>query len=165
MRARGLRGVRAWPPGTWRLPAGIPVRGVVSVARAHRRAHRADARGGKSGTLRAVSALPEVQQHAEPAVAAHAAADANGRFDDFVLEAVHEGYLLHYGDPNGFAGMDEDLALLAGDSLYALGLARLAEEGDLDAVAMLADLITNCAKAHAERDPGLAGDLWSKASR
>jgi hypothetical protein len=112
-----------------------------------------------------VSALPEVQQQAEPAVAAHAASSADGRFGDFVLEAVHEGYLLHYGQANGFAGMDEDLALLAGDSLYALGLARLADEGDLEAVAMLADLITNCAKAHAEAQPGVAADLWAQASR
>jgi hypothetical protein len=112
-----------------------------------------------------VSALQQVQQAAEPAVAAHAVAAANGRFEDFVLEAVHEGYLLHYGHPHGFGGMDEDLALLAGDSLYALGLARLAEEGDVEAVAMLADLITNCAKAHAEGDPATAGDLWTKASR
>jgi hypothetical protein len=112
-----------------------------------------------------VSALPEVQRAAEPAVAAHAVNGVNGRFNDYVLEAVHEGYLLHYGDPNGFEGMDEDLALLAGDSLYALGLARLAEEGDLEAVAMLADLITDCAKAHAEGDAGRAEDLWARASR
>jgi hypothetical protein len=111
-----------------------------------------------------VSALPEVQAAAEPAVAAHAASAVDGRFNDFVLEAVHEGYLLHYGESSGFAGMDDDLALLAGDSLYALGLARLAEEGNLEAVAMLADLITNCAKAHAEGDPAMAADLWSKAS-
>jgi hypothetical protein len=112
-----------------------------------------------------VSALPEVQQRAEPALAAHVVDGVNGRFNDYVLEAVHEGYLLHYGTPLGFSGMDEDLALLAGDSLYALGLARLAEEGDLEAVAMLADLITNCAKAHAEGDRGMAEDLWSRASR
>ena len=112
-----------------------------------------------------MSALAEVQQQAEPAVAAHAAEGVDGRFSDFVLEAVHEGYLLHYGEPNGFSGMDEDLALLAGDSLYALGLARLADEGDLDAVAMLADLITDCAKAHAQGDPGMAEGLWAKASR
>jgi len=112
-----------------------------------------------------VSALPEVQQNAEPAVAAYASDSADGRFNDFVLEAVHEGYLLHYGQPNGFTDMDEDLALLAGDSLYALGLARLADEGDLEAVAMLADLITNCAKAHAEGQPATAADLWAQASR
>ena len=111
-----------------------------------------------------MSALAEVQQQAEPAVAAHAVDDA-GRFDDFVLEAVHEGYLLHYGQPGGFSGMDEDLALLAGDSLYALGLARLAAEGDLASVAMLADLITDCAKAHAEADPAAAAALWAAASR
>jgi hypothetical protein len=112
-----------------------------------------------------VSALPDVQRDAEPAVAAHAVDGDRGRFDDFVLEAVHEGYLMHYGDPAGFSGMDEDLALLAGDSLYALGLARLAEAGDLEAVAILADLITNCARAHAEDDPAKASDLWAKASR
>jgi hypothetical protein len=112
-----------------------------------------------------VSALERVQQQAEPAVAAHAAKEADGRFTDFVLEAVHEGYLLHYAESNGFSGMDEDLALLAGDSLYALGLARLADEGDLEAVAMLADLITGCAKAHAEGDTATAEGLWSLASR
>jgi hypothetical protein len=112
-----------------------------------------------------VSALAEVQEAADPAVAQHAVGGDNGRFNDFVLEAVHEGYLLHYGEPGGFSGMDEDLALLAGDSLYALGLARLAEEGDLEAVAMLADLITKCAKAHAEGDAAMAADLWAKASR
>jgi hypothetical protein len=112
-----------------------------------------------------VSALPEVQQKADQALAGYVLEGVSGRFNDFVLEAVHEGYLLHYEEPNGFGGMDEDLALLAGDSLYALGLARLAEEGDLEAVAMLADLITNCAKAHAEGDPGTAVDLWAEASR
>jgi hypothetical protein len=112
-----------------------------------------------------VTAIAEVQRRAEPAVAMHAVGDAGGRFDDFVLEAVHEGYLLHYAEPGGFDGMDEDLALLAGDSLYALGLARLAEEGDLPAVARLADLITDCAKAHAEGDAPKATDLWSQASR
>jgi hypothetical protein len=112
-----------------------------------------------------VSALPEVQDHAEPAVARHAVAAAAGRFGDFVLEAVHEGYLMHYAEPGGFSGMDDDLALLAGDSLYALGLARLAQEGDLEAVAMLADLITNCAKAHAEGDAQSADNLWARASR
>jgi hypothetical protein len=112
-----------------------------------------------------VSALEEVQRSAEPAVAAHAVEGVSGRFDDFVLEAVHEGYLLHYREPGGFRGMDGDLSLLAGDSLYALGLARLADEGDLDAVAMLADLITMCAKAHAEDDEQQADDLWSEASR
>jgi hypothetical protein len=112
-----------------------------------------------------VSSLADVQEAAEQAVAQHAVAGAEARFEDFVLEAVHEGYLLHYAQANGFAGMDDDLALLAGDSLYALGLARLAQEGDLEAVAKLADLITGCAKAHADGRPGEASDLWDAASR
>ena len=111
-----------------------------------------------------MNALAEVQDRAEPAVAEHAVDGAEPRFGDFVLEAVHEGYLLHYGESRGFSGMDEDLALLAGDSLYALGLARLAEAGDLDAVAKLADLITACAKAHAEGAPAAAVTLWSETS-
>jgi hypothetical protein len=113
-----------------------------------------------------VSALAQVQQAADPAVAAHAVAvPPPERFGDFVLEAVHEGYLMHYGEPRAFTGMDDDLRLLGGDSLYALGLARLAEEGDLAAVAMLADLITGCARAHAEGRPDDAARLWSEASR
>ena len=46
--------------------------------------------------------------------------------------------------------MDADLRLLAGDALYALGLSRLAEKGDLDAVAELSDLISLTAQAQAE---------------
>ena len=43
-----------------------------------------------------------------------------------MVEAVREGYLLHYGEPRLLAGHDADLALLAGDYLYALGIERLA---------------------------------------
>ncbi|MEA2469520.1 MAG: hypothetical protein QOE38_519, partial [Thermoleophilaceae bacterium] len=56
--------------------------------------------------------------------------------------------------------MDPDLGLLAGDSLYALGLERLAEAGDLAAVAALADLISACAQAQAEGRPGDTQALW-----
>ena len=78
----------------------------------------------------------------------------------FVLEAVYEGYLLHYGEPRAFRGMDADLRLLAGDALYALGLSRLAERGDLEAVAELADLISATAQAQAEgRAGGCRGRL------
>ena len=67
-----------------------------------------------------------------------------------MVEAVREGYLLHYGEPRLLAGHDADLALLAGDYLYALGLERLAALGDDPAVAVLADLISDCAQLHAE---------------
>ena len=83
----------------------------------------------------------------------------------FVIEAVYEGYLMHYGTPRAFSGMDEDLRLLAGDALYALGLARLAERGDLEAVAELADLISLTARAHAEGRAELAESLWLASAR
>ena len=83
--------------------------------------------------------------------------DADRRF---VLEAVREGYLMHYGEPQAYEGMEPDLQLLAGDALYALGLARLSDRGDLDAVAELSDLITLTARAHAEGTPERAEALW-----
>lgn len=63
-----------------------------------------------------------------------------------VIESIREGYLLHYGQPRVLADLDLDLALLAGDHLYALGLDRLATLGDLEAVRELADLISLCAQ-------------------
>ena len=82
----------------------------------------------------------------------------------FVLEAVREGYLLHYDEPRAFRGMDADLRLLAGDSLYALGLARLADAGDLEAVAELADLISSCARAESEGGREGVGELWRSSA-
>ena len=67
-----------------------------------------------------------------------------------VLESIFEGYLLHYGRSRLVDTADEDLRLLAGDHLYAVGLSHLARLGDLDAVRALADLITLCARAHAD---------------
>jgi len=87
---------------------------------------------------------------------------AEGRREDlaFVVEAVREGYLLHYGAGRLLRDDDRDLMLLAGDHLYALGLARLAALGDLDAVAELADVISLSAQAHAEARPELAEAAW-----
>lgn len=79
------------------------------------------------------------------------------------LAALREGYLLHYGAGRVLRTEDGDLALLGGDRLYALALARLADLGDLDAVTRLADLISRCAQAHAEDDPPRAGDAWAAA--
>ena len=58
-----------------------------------------------------------------------------------LVEAIREGYLQHYGSGRVVRPDDPDLALLAGDRLYALGLERLAAIGDLEAVAELADVI------------------------
>jgi hypothetical protein len=71
-----------------------------------------------------------------------------------VVELVREGYLLHYGEPRIVLGADPDLALLAGDYLYARGLDRLAALGDQAAVAELSDLISTVAELHARPEPG-----------
>jgi hypothetical protein len=116
-----------------------------------------------------VSTLAEVVAALDPALREYAVASPNGdRFEGeraFVLEAVYEGYLLHYEQPRAFADMDDDMRLLAGDSLYALGLEQLAASGDLEAVAELADLISLCAFAHAEGRPELVEELWAASSR
>jgi hypothetical protein len=88
---------------------------------------------------------------------------ASGREDDYALlvEAIYEGYLQHYGDGRVIRPEDPDLALLAGDRLYALGLAQLAEIGDLEAVTELADIIALAAQAHAEQDDERAAAVWA----
>ena len=82
-----------------------------------------------------------------------------------VVEAVREGYLLHYEQPRLLAGHDSDLALLAGDYLYALGLDRLAALGDTRAVTVLSDLISECARRQAEGRAEAIPDLWRKAAK
>ncbi|MGI9019606.1 MAG: hypothetical protein ACR2G3_02705 [Solirubrobacterales bacterium] len=99
------------------------------------------------------------------AAAGHRAAGAESDYA-FVVEAIREGYLLHFGEPRVLGGLEPDLALLAGDHLYALGLECLAGLGDLEAVRELADLISLAALVHAD-GPGeerTAGALWLAAS-
>jgi hypothetical protein len=100
----------------------------------------------------------------DPALGALAAAGprAGCHTDEvaFVIEAIREGYLLHYGAGRLLRDEDPDLVLLAGDHLYALGLARLAALGDLEAVTELADVISLGAQAHAEGRPDLAEAAW-----
>jgi hypothetical protein len=90
-----------------------------------------------------------------------------GREDDYALlvEAIREGYLLHYASGRVVRPEDPDLSLLAGDRLFALGLAWLAELGDLEAVAELADVISLAAQAHAEGDPERAAAVWEAGAR
>jgi len=87
-----------------------------------------------------------------------------GAYESFVLDTVREGYLLHYGEPRLLEGHDDDLALLAGDYLYALGIERLATLGDTAAVLVLADLIADCAQAHVEGREEDAPGLWQAAA-
>lgn len=96
------------------------------------------------------------------AAAGPRAASAPGEYA-LVVESVREGYLLHYGEPRLLSDHDEDLALLAGDYLYALGIERLASLGDDEAVAILAELIGRCAQLHAEGREAEAPALWRSA--
>ncbi|HEX3174278.1 MAG TPA: hypothetical protein VHQ43_08680 [Solirubrobacterales bacterium] len=82
-----------------------------------------------------------------------------------VVESVREGYLLHYGESRLLAGQDDDLALLAGDYLYALGIERLAASGDVAAVEVIADLIAASARCHAEGRESAVPDLWRAAEQ
>ncbi|HVR06315.1 MAG TPA: hypothetical protein VMS02_09745 [Solirubrobacteraceae bacterium] len=84
---------------------------------------------------------------------------------ELLLEAIFEGYLLHYGAPRLLRSPEEDLGLLAGDRLYALGLARLVALGDVVAVAELADVITLTALAHGAGQADLADAIWTAGAR
>lgn len=105
----------------------------------------------------------------EPALGLLAAAGPRAVADPasyaLVVESVREGYLLHYGGGRVVVGADRDLALLAGDYLYALGLERLAALGDLEAVRELSDLISLAAQVHdsdgvTERADATIAVLW-----
>lgn len=84
-----------------------------------------------------------------------------------IVEAVREGSLTHAADGPAriVTTTDADLALLVGDRLYALGLSRLAELGDLEAVAELADVIALGAQAHATGDTALADAAWEAGAQ
>ncbi len=58
-----------------------------------------------------------------------------------------------------------DLGLLAGDRLYALGLARLVALGDAEAVVELADTITLSSLAQGAGEPELADAVWAAGAR
>ena len=76
------------------------------------------------------------------------------------LETIYEGYLVHYGTPRLFAPTDDDTALLLGDYLYAHGLVRIAELGEVEVVRELAELISRCAHLRGEGLPG-DGEAWA----
>lgn len=75
---------------------------------------------------------------------------------DRLLADIAEGARLHYEE----AGQDPDLDLLQGDYLYARGLERLAEVGDLEAIGHLADAISQVAQARAVGDSARAASAW-----
>lgn len=98
---------------------------------------RDPATGAEDGVGRAVAAGPRA------AVVGEALALA--------AEATREAELLHHAPERARVVVtdDRDLALLAGDRLYALGLERLAGGGWTDEVAVLADIVALVARLHA----------------
>ena len=102
-----------------------------------------------------------------PACIAASGPRAEGRREEYELlvEAIYEGYLLHYGAPRLLGAPEADLSVLAGDRLYAVGLARLVAIGDTAAVAELADTITLSALAHGSGQPELAAAVWEAGAR
>jgi hypothetical protein len=87
---------------------------------------------------------------------------ARGREGEYELlvEMIFEGSRLHYGPQRVVRTDDADLALLVGDQLYALGLAQLAQIGDLEAIGELADVISLVAQAQIACDAELADAVW-----
>ncbi len=134
--------------------------GLVALTRALRH------RGGEEGSFAAAAVGPpagdpEDHRPGPPQLAAAGprAAAAPDEYE-LLLEMILEGTRLHYGSGRVLRSDDPDLALLLGDQLYALGLSRLAELGDLDAVAELADLISLQAAAQAAGDSELSDAIW-----
>ena len=103
----------------------------------------------------------------EAATLAASGPRAEGRRDEYelLLEAIYEGYLVHYGRPRLLRIPETALGLLAGDQLYAIGLARLVAIGDTEAVSELADTITLSALAQAEDATELAEAVWRAGGR
>ena len=139
-----------------RLPRRSRRRRPMRTARDGAHALR-DALRGEGGQVAACLADPLADRPADsvaldrpgPAQVAATGPRTRGRASEYevLLEMILEGYRLHYDEPLVVRPDDADLALLLGDQLYALGLARLAELGDLEAVAELADVISLAAQA------------------
>jgi hypothetical protein len=108
--------------------------------------------------------LDEVPPAATPTLGSLAAAGprASGAPAEYelLIEAIYEGYLLHYGDSRLLSSADADLSLLAGDRLYTIGLERLVALGDIEAVRELADVIALCALLVGRGEGESCEPLW-----
>jgi hypothetical protein len=114
----------------------------------------------EEGGARAASLRPPDERRADaPWAALCGARHAAG------VEAIYEGYLLHYGRSRLFAPPTPADALLLGDELYARGLVWIAELDDVEAVAALADLIALASRARvADADGDVERALWAATS-
>jgi hypothetical protein len=119
------------------------------------------------GLIASLVGAPPGRHQDGPAQLAAAGPRAADRPEEYELlvEAIYEGYLLHFGSPRVVLPPSGDLGVLAGDRLYALGLDRLVALGDIAAVAELADVITLTALARADGRPELAEALWQAGAR
>jgi hypothetical protein len=118
------------------------------------------------GERRAIGPHPTATASSPASVAAQGPRAAGRREEyELLVEAIYEGYLLHYGEPRVVRVPEADLRLLAGDQLYAIGLARLVELGDTLAVAELADTITLSALAQGAGRRKLADAVWAAGAR
>jgi hypothetical protein len=123
--------------------------------------------GGMMATLLA----PDTEHFADappsPATLAAEGPRALGLREEYelLIEAIYEGYLLHYATPRVLLVPEADVGLLAGDRLYAMGLARLVALEDTDAVLELADTITLSALAQGAGELELAEAVWSAGAR
>jgi hypothetical protein len=125
------------------------------------------AEGGLLATLLDGGAPRASHGRPSPAAVAASGPRAAGLRHEYELlvEAIYEGYLLHYGNPRVVRAEEADLRLLAGDRLYAIGLARLVALGDTLAVAELADTISLSSLAHGAGARGLAEAVWAAGAR
>jgi hypothetical protein len=126
--------------------------------------------GGLMASLvgpQAPSAEEGEPDRASPARVAAEGPRTEGRREEYELlvEAIYEGYLVHYGSPRVVHPAEADLGLLAGDQLYAIGLAMLVAIGDTTAVAELADTITLSALAQGAGEQALADAVWDAGAR
>jgi hypothetical protein len=147
----------------------------TGVAQGEALAQLRDLVAAEGGELAAALTGEPATEQFGPLLAASERCRAQAGEYALLIESILEGYLVHYARPRIVDPPDDDLRLLAGDYFYALGLARLAALGDLDAVRELADLIALCAQAHAGSEPppgevpeaiwalaavGVAGGSW-----
>ncbi len=127
----------------------------------------AEAASGAVSDPAAAELRADVEEPESPAsIAANGPRAAGNREEyELLVEAIYEGYLLHYGAPRVVQVPEADMKLLAGDRLYAIGLARLVELGDTLAVAELADTISLSALAQGAGRRELADAVWSAGAR
>lgn len=104
-----------------------------------------------AGRLLAREAAPVLAPHGSPALDPVQAVG---------LDLILEGFLAHHGTPLHLEDPD-DRHVLAGDFCYASGLVRVAEAGDVEVIALLADLVARSAGLVAEGRGEALPDLWA----